>query len=165
MNNSMIASKFIANRIKEFEGGFHAEPYPDSYGYSVGFGHFLGRSVPREFQDGITREQAEDFFIQDVKETEKNIKSELKKVKFQNQKDALISLVYNIGSGTFYNGSIPDKIENQPGKVPETILLYNKATINGELQTLEGLKKRRKFEADLYNYDKLAGYWPIYFGF
>jgi len=157
----LISSKFIKNRIKEFEGK-RLMPYPDAYGYSIGYGHFIGTTIPSNFKNGITDKQAENLLIKDIKRVEEQLSEIFDFVNFQNQIDALVSLVYNIGSGNFFDGSIPDKIKNNHQfEVKKTILEYNKATINGKFQVVDALKKRREFEADLYLYHQNALFWSM----
>ena len=62
------------------------------------------------------------------------------------QVNALTSFRYNIGS----IGGVTDNGKRSDADIAKSILLYDKATKNGELVPLEGLTKRRVSEADLF---------------
>ena len=71
----------------------------------------------------------------------------------QNQMDALCSFAYNLGVGTYKNDIEPlinaGNLDNT--EITNTIKLYNKAMVDGVLQELPGLTKRRQEEVNLYN--------------
>ena len=69
----------------------------------------------------------------------------------QRQKDAMISLVYNIGQTAFKNSSVLRHFN--AGKIElaaDSFLLWNKATINGKKVVLSGLDRRRAAERSLF---------------
>lgn len=69
----------------------------------------------------------------------------------QNQFDALVSLVYNIGEGAFAKSSILRFHNAGDFQAAATAFnLYNKARIDGALQPVKGLTNRRAREAALY---------------
>ena len=66
----------------------------------------------------------------------------------QDQFDALVSWVYNLGSGNFTSSTLLKVLNSGDyAGVPEQILRWNKA--NG--QVLEGLSRRRESEAELFS--------------
>jgi lysozyme len=69
----------------------------------------------------------------------------------QNQFDAMVSLVYNIGEGGFAKSSVL-KAHNAGDfqGAAKAFLLWNKARVAGELQVVKGLSDRRAREAALY---------------
>lgn len=67
----------------------------------------------------------------------------------QNQFDALVSLVYNIGSGNFYNSTIRRIINLKINDINE----YRKAWlmwIKSKGKVLKGLERRRVLEFNLF---------------
>ena len=66
----------------------------------------------------------------------------------QNQFDAIIDFVYNVGAGAFAKSSILVKINaKEYDAVPAVLLEYHHA---GQIVS-EGLERRRKAEVELYN--------------
>lgn len=66
----------------------------------------------------------------------------------QNQFDALVSLVYNIGAGAFAKSTVAKRVLANPGDptIRAALMLWNRA--GGRV--VQGLTNRRKAEADLY---------------
>lgn len=82
--------------IKKFEG-FSAVPYVCPAGENtIGYGHVIGLG---ELYTEITEEQGENLLLKDAAWAEgvvwRNVKTDLN----QNQFDALVSFVYNVGAG------------------------------------------------------------------
>lgn len=69
----------------------------------------------------------------------------------QNQFDALVSLVYNIGEGAFAKSTVL-RMHNMGdfSGAAGAFLMWNKAKVGGILQPVQGLTNRRKSEAALY---------------
>ena len=69
----------------------------------------------------------------------------------QNQFDALVSLVYNIGEGGFAKSTVLrlHNVGDFQGAA-KAFLMWNKAKVNGVLQPVKGLTKRRIDESKLY---------------
>lgn len=86
------------------EEGFRAQAYQDSGGvWTVGY----GQTGPNVGPDTVvTREQAEQMLAQHVAGVETEIKRSVKVPLTQNQYDALVSLVYNIGEGAFRRSNV-----------------------------------------------------------
>ena len=99
---TLQASPAAYDIIKEFEG-FVPDVYTDPTGTrTIGYGH-TGRHVARET---ISQEEAEEILEEDV-QTVLHALSELIEVPLkQNQLDAVISLVYNIGQGAFARSTL-----------------------------------------------------------
>jgi lysozyme len=69
----------------------------------------------------------------------------------QNQFDALGSLVFNIGAGNFAASTLLRKLNaSDYTGAAEQILVWNKGRVNGVLEVLPGLVKRRQAEHDLF---------------
>lgn len=83
--------------IAGFEG-FSATPYPDAQGQSIGFGHFI---KPGEEFTEITEAEGYALLHQDAASADAAVNRLVTVPLTQNQHDALVSLVYNIGEGNF----------------------------------------------------------------
>ena len=71
----------------------------------------------------------------------------------QNQFDALLLLMYNIGEAGLRNSTLLRRIRSNTGDIRQAWMMWNKARVNGELKEIKGLTNRRAKEADLY-FDK-----------
>ena len=110
---------------------------------TIGYGHTHGVKMG----DRITAEQAERLLIGDliVAETEVN------RYGFdltQNQFDALVSFVYNIGAGNFRSSTLLKRLKANPND-PDIANQF-KRWVYGGGKVLPGLVRRRNEEAKLY---------------
>lgn len=136
--------------IKQFEG-FRAKPYLDSAGIpTIGFGttyYPTGKNVTLADPE-VTRQQAAEYLKAHIDTITGPVLSQLPAGLNQNQVDALISFVYNLGLGKFKGSTLLKKIQAN----------HYDPSIRGEFGKwvraagveLVGLKKRREAEADLY---------------
>lgn len=129
--------------IKRHEG-FRARAYKCPAGvWTIGYGHTRGVKSG----DVIDKAQGERFLIQDVQIAEREVNSHGLTFN-QNQFDALVSFVFNIGSGNFTRSTLLRKLK----------VNTNDATISYEFsrwryaggKVSPGLVKRRKEESELY---------------
>lgn len=112
--------------------------------WTIGYGH----TAEVKPWDNITPEQAELFLRQDLKGSEMAIMRLVTKPLNQNQFDALVSFVFNVGAGNFQTSTLLRKVNISP----------NDPDIRGEFGrwiyakkvVQPGLIKRRREEADLY---------------
>lgn len=141
MHTSDAGVQFIAN----FEG-FRGSPYRDAVGvWTIGYGHTHGvgpNSRP------ITRAQALELLKRDLAtEYEAGVTRYVKVALNQNQFDALVSFVYNLGTGILPGSSLLAAINSRRWKsAADHMLAYDHA--GG--QVLEGLRRRRQAEAALF---------------
>ena len=131
--------------IKHFEGcELNAYKCPAGV-WTIGYGHIKG------VQEGdvITEQQADEMLVEELNEYETYINTLVAVPLNQNQYDALVSWVYNLGSSNL-NSSTLLKVLNSGdyAGVPEQIMRWNKA--GGKV--LEGLTRRRQAEADLFGH-------------
>lgn len=94
--------------IKESEG-LSLIPYicPGGY-YSIGYGN---RTHALEFNK-ITEEQAEEFLLEDLNDTYQHLAILCQHIPLtDNQWSALVSFVYNVGSGKFSNSTMLKKLK------------------------------------------------------
>lgn len=90
--------------LKQHEG-LRLYVYKDSAGFpTIGYGHKL---LPGEsFPNGISPEQAEAMLARDTTWAQNAVRDNVKVPITQNQFDALVSLVFNIGSNAFKNSTL-----------------------------------------------------------
>jgi lysozyme len=98
--------------------------------------------------DTITQEQAEEMLVEELNEYEGYINNMVTVELNQNQYDAMVSWVYNLGGGNLKASTLL-RVLNQGefDGVPAQIMRWNKA--GGKV--LEGLTRRRQAEADLFS--------------
>lgn len=125
--------------------GFRANAYPDAGGYSIGYGRFLGtKPVPSQ----VTRLQAERWLSEDAQKAADAIVRLVRVPLNQNQFDALVSFVYNLGEGALSRSTLLKKLNagDYAGAAGEfRRWVYSGGTI------LAGLVSRRAAERDLFN--------------
>lgn len=131
------------NLIKSFEGckltAYKCLP-TEKY-YTIGYGHY-GSDVTAGMK--ITKEQAEELFLQDCEKAIKNVNSFMSKYNFnQNQFDALVSFAFNVGSISQLTASGTRTLE----QISSKITAYNKS---GGI-VIAGLVKRRAKEKELFD--------------
>lgn len=129
--------------IKSHEG-LRLASYVDSAGvWTIGYGHTGGVKMG----DVITQEQAEQFLIADLATAEEAINRQLLKLN-QNQFDALVSFVFNVGAGNFGSSTLLRRIKENPTDRDIEMQFRRWVYANGKV--LPGLVKRRKDESKLY---------------
>ena len=121
--------------------------------YTIGYGHTSGV----EPGDTCTREQAEEYLRQDLVDAEETIEALVNVPLSQCQFDALVSLVYNIGSGNFYSSTIRRVINckiSDPEEYRKSWMMW----VKSKGKVLKGLVRRREAEyklfAEVYEYSK-----------
>ncbi len=129
--------------IKKYEG-FRAKAYKcPSDKWTIGYGHTLNVKST----DVIDKAQAEYFLRQDVEFAEKEVNRHNLDIN-QNQFDALVSFVFNLGVGNFARSTLLRKIKSNPND--PTIRKEFERWIYAGGKVLNGLVRRRKEEAELY---------------
>ncbi|WP_207264313.1 lysozyme [Desulfovibrio sp. Huiquan2017] len=70
----------------------------------------------------------------------------------QGEYDALTHFVFNVGESGFKTSTLLKKLNsgNYEG-VPDEMRRWNKGTVNGEKVVIDGLKKRREDQVEIYN--------------
>jgi lysozyme len=145
--------------IKESEG-LRLKAYKCPAGvWTIGYGHTKG---VRE-GDVITEEEAEELLQKDLEITEHfitRIASRLKKPIDGNQFSALVSFVYNIGTGAFKRSTLYTLLLNNPDDA-DIHQEFNKWVYVNHV-VMPGLVTRRQKEADLYFEEEEIEYNPPY---
>lgn len=136
--------------IKQFEG-LRLKPYLDSVGVpTIGWGtiRYPNGSIVNINDRAITEAEAESFLQNDVKRFELDVDAMATDALTQNQFDALVSFAYNLGPAALKGSTLLKKV-NANASDPTIRMEFIKWVYAGGL-VLEGLKKRRIMEADLY---------------
>jgi len=129
--------------IKRHEG-FRSKAYKcPADKWTIGFGHTLNVKST----DVITLDEAEHFLRQDVEFAEKEVNRHNLDIN-QNQFDALVSFVFNLGVGNFARSTLLRRIKAYPNDI--TIRREFARWVYAGGKVLQGLVARRKEEADLY---------------
>lgn len=138
--------------IQGFEG-LMLKAYPDAGGYSIGYGHFLGKD-PSLASRTITREEADRLFDADVAKFELAVSTTTPDAA-QHQFDAMTSLAYNVGTAGFAGSTVARRhnLGDFQGAA-DAFLMWNKETKGGVKVENPVLTKRRQKERSIY----LAGY-------
>lgn len=151
INNNLVTSMNGLQFIEKWEGCI-LTPYICPAGLrTIGIGYLI--KPTDNFPDGvaITKERAYDLLRSEVKKCEDSIKRNIRVQLTQNMFDALVSFGFNCGVGVYSNSGVARETNagNFAG-VPERLLDWSKATINGKKETLEGLYNRRMDEGQLF---------------
>lgn len=132
--------------IKGFEG-LCLEAYRCAAGvWTIGYGHTKGVRA----NQWISKEVAEDWLRTDLDYIERNL-SEMRPLR-QNQFDALVSFVFNVGLGAFRSSTLKKMVAANPDdpNIKNEIMKWKYATVNGRKVVLPSLQSRRTKEAGLY---------------
>jgi lysozyme len=143
----MKVSETGIDLIKRFEG-LELESYQDIAGvWTIGYGHTETAGPNQK----ISEREAEALLRRDLEPRERAV-SQLVGVSLnQNEFDALVSLVYNIGVNGFKNSTARRRLNrNDRMGAAEAITWWNKATVNGVLREVRGLTRRRAAERALF---------------
>lgn len=142
------------NLIKQFEGcRLKAYPDPGTGGdpWTIGWG--ATRGVSPEMM--ITQEQADFMLEEDANATAQQVTNAVTQPLKQNQFDALVSFVYNVGIGNFRNSTLLTLL-NQ-GDYDGAGGQFRRWNKGGDGGVLPGLVRRRGAEAALFNQPDYSG--------
>ncbi|WP_411820605.1 lysozyme [Hyphococcus formosus] len=134
--------------IKQFEG-LELEAYQDIAGiWTIGYGH-TGPDVQPGMK--ISEREAEELLRRDLKSREQAVESATKVPLNQNEFDALVSFVYNVGAGALRSSTALKRLNkgNRIGAA-DALTWWNKATVGGVLRPVLGLTRRRAAERALF---------------
>lgn len=131
--------------------------YKDQAGLdTIGVGHLLTADdkSSKRFENGITQQESIDLLKKDVGFAEKAVESLVKVELTQNQFDALVDFVFNLGKGALQSSTLLKKLNaGDKAAVPAEFMKWNKIRnpATGKLEPYKGLTRRRQREADLWN--------------
>jgi lysozyme len=161
---------FIVNQMKmSHEGlehltkaeGCRLKIYNDVAGYpTIGVGHLIteeelssGLIYGISYKSGISMEDCLAILAEDVKDAEAAVNKLVRVYITQNQFDALVSFVFNIGRYAFSRSTLLRKLNKQDrASVPYEMRRWVKA--GGK--TIPGLKNRREAEIAVWNGPRLS---------
>jgi len=135
----------ISSMIRGFEG-YRSSVYIDSAGArTIGYGHLIAKN--EDFSRGISRHQASALMFAEIKRADRFI-SKFVSVKISRfQRDALVSLVYNIGRSAFRGSTLLKKLNRGDHHgAAEQFLVWDRAGGRAVL----GLKIRRAKEMAVF---------------
>lgn len=148
--------------VEHFEGRFNKAYLCPAGVWTIGIGHTKGVKMG----DTATDEQIDKWFYEDIMVREMHVNDLHLKIA-QNQFDALVSFVFNLGVGRLKESMLLKMIKVYPlnPEIRYQFSRWNKALAKkdgkdndhdglidepGELEPLEGLIKRRASEAEMY---------------
>jgi len=133
--------------IKKFEGCELKAYLCKASVLTIGYGHT--ETTHENMQ--IDEETAEKLLEQDIKHFEKHVNDLVEVDLEQNQFDALVAWTFNLGPSNLASSTLLKVLNAKDySGVPKQIKRWNKATVNGERQVLEGLVRRREAESLLF---------------
>lgn len=144
----METPKEALDLIKSFEG-CKLKAYRCPAGvWTIGW----GATGPGIVADTVwTQKEADDAFEDHIEKFELGVKDMITVPVTANQFGALVSLAYNIGIGRLRKSSVIRKLNAGDYQgAADSFLTHCKARIDGTLQILKGLVRRRKAERELF---------------
>jgi len=135
------------NLIKGYEGLRMSAHYAPCEQWTVGYGH-VGSA---RHGMSVTEGDAERLLRDDVLPIEQLISDTVRAPINQNEHDALVSLIFNIGEDNWKRSTVLRKL-NAGDKIgaASAFELWTKAHVNNELVALDGLVRRRAAEKSLF---------------
>lgn len=134
--------------LKSLEG-FSSQAYWDIKGWSIGYGHFMGAN---KLENNISLERGLELLKNDLNWVEKAIANRVKVTLNQNQHDALVSFIYNVGEKNFAGSTLLKKINSGDFVgASNQFAAWNKSRKNGVLVENPVLTQRREKERRLFN--------------
>lgn len=144
MRTSRKGVEFIA----QWEG-FSATAYMDANdGWTIGYGHLIVPGEEHLINATLTKAQALELKKKDLGVAEAAVRGQVSAPLNQSQFDALVSLIYNIGSGNFSSSTVKQRINSYDTKerISEAWQRWNK----DDGHFVQGLANRRKAEVEMY---------------
>lgn len=145
----MITGEAGINLIKEFEG-CKLQAYQDQRSiWTIGYGSLImPDNTPVKQGDIITQDQADQLLVQALPPREKSVTGMVTAKINQNQFDALVSFVYNLGAMSLLYSTLLKKLNYNPND-PTIAQEFEKWCYAGKVIS-EGLLRRRKAESQIY---------------
>jgi lysozyme len=129
--------------------GFRTVAYKDVVGkWTTGYGHLIRLPAEQYFVDTpVTPELAANLLKEDIKVAEQCITTNVRTTLTQEQYDALVSFIYNVGCAAFARSTLLFLLnKGEKERAAAQLLRWNKA--GGE--PVAGLTKRREEEMKLF---------------
>ena len=146
---ALTTSRLGLEEIKRHEG-LRLTAYDDGAGnLTIGYGHKVTSDMPNK----ITREQANEIFAADIAIAEAAVNRFVQVPLTSSQFDALVSLVFNWGSGNFSQSELLRRLNAGDYRGAQQRLSEHPVTAGGEI--VSGLQRRRRAEAEWFGKDGL----------
>lgn len=147
--------------VKKFEGLHKLGEDGKVHAYRCPAGKWtVGYGATKGVRSGTvwSVEESERRLLDDLNDHAKAITRHVNVPLSQLQFDALTSWIYNLGEANFKSSTLLKKLNRGLyEEVPEQMMRWNKARVDGKLTPLRGLTRRRAAEAALFSMDaKLA---------
>lgn len=158
--------------VKSFEGIPDGDPstvnvdaYLDPVGiWTIGWGHAIADHAGRwlrgpaareqaraAYPGGITRAQAETLLRADLLDACRDVQRLVAQPLSDAQFGALVSFVFNLGAGSLMKSTLLKKLNaGDAAGAADQFLVWDKARVDGVLQPLPGLTRRRRAERALF---------------
>lgn len=139
----MKTSDLGVNVIKEFEG-LRLQAYQCSAAvWTIGYGH----TAQVKAGDVITASQAERLLRLDLRQAEQTVLTQVQVPLNQNQFDALVSFIFNVGAGAFRRSTLLRRLNTHDyaGAASELLRWVHAGGVR-----LRGLERRREREKGLF---------------
>jgi lysozyme len=133
--------------------GTRLTAYLDSVGvWTIGVGHTAAAGAPAPKKGmKITAAECDEILARDLAAVEADVNRLVKVPITQNQFDALVSLVFNIGGTAFRKSSLLKKLNaGDVAGAGAQFLVWNKGTVKGKKVAIKGLTTRRQAERALF---------------
>ncbi len=158
-NQKLNLSEKGTDLLKSIEQ-LETKPYDDQTGKeisswvegaTIGYGHLISKAEWSKYKDGITESQALILFKADLKPFLETVRTKVTANVSQNQFDALVLLIFNIGQKAFANSSVLKLVNNPNAKTsfPGLEAAW-KAWNKSQGKVNKGLTNRRQAEWNIY---------------
>ena len=133
--------------VKRFEG-FSPTRYVCSGGkLTIGYGHVITKAHIKDFEKPITEQRARQILMMDMTYAAQAVDRLVKVPLTQNQFDALVSFVFNVGDGAFAASTLLRYLNK--GRYQEAAVEFMR-WIHAGGKRLDGLIRRRRAEQELF---------------
>lgn len=151
---TMQPDKDCIDFIKNKEG-LELHAYQDIAGiWTIGYGtiRYEDGSPVKEGQS-VTRERADQLLAGEVMLKSTKVNAAVQGIHLnQHQYNALVSFAYNVGIGALLSSTLLKLIKANPADpaIRDAFLMWDKAHVDGQLVEVEGMRKRRVEEGEMY---------------
>lgn len=156
----LTPSRAAVDLLKGIEG-LRLEPYDDQIGSSVnqwvpgatiGYGHLIDRDEWARYRDGISEAEAESLLRADLAPFIQAVRTQVIRPLRQHEFDALLILVFNIGTAAFASSSVLKMLnEPQANTAYGSLETAWKAWNRSQGRVMQGLVKRREAEWKMFS--------------
>lgn len=138
--------------IESFEGRYYNKYICPAGLPTIGIGHVILKN--EVFNEPLSDSQVNTLFDKDLLRFEKAVSNLIKVPLNQNQFDAIVSFLFNLGENSLLDTETLKalNVEKNYTKFANMLLKWDKVvnTKTGKFEPLEGLTKRRKAESSLF---------------